>query len=47
VGINEEQTLAEKFGNTGLQEYLNMEALKRTLSYHDSVRTGLQQATNS
>ncbi|XP_076809850.1 inositol polyphosphate-4-phosphatase type I A-like isoform X2 [Clavelina lepadiformis] len=38
VGINEEQTLAEKFGTTALQDYLNLEALSRTLQYYDLVR---------
>nr|CAB3256221.1 type I inositol 3,4-bisphosphate 4-phosphatase [Phallusia mammillata] len=46
IGINEEQTLAEKFGNTSLQEYLNMEAVQRTLSYYDSVRDSCPNCIN-
>jgi len=38
VGINEEQTIAEKFGNTHLQEYLNSESWMRTSKYYDMVR---------
>ena len=37
VGINEEQTLADRFGNTNLQDYLNVQSWKRTLKYYDLV----------
>uniref|UniRef100_H2ZBG7 Uncharacterized protein n=1 Tax=Ciona savignyi TaxID=51511 RepID=H2ZBG7_CIOSA len=38
IGINEEQTLAEKFGSTAVQEYLNHEAIQSTFTYYDLIR---------
>jgi len=37
VGINQEQTLAEKFGGSVLQEYLNREALGKLSAYYKQV----------
>ena len=44
VGINEEQSFAEKFGNTSLQEYLNRESFQRMQEYYNVVKEKCPQA---